>query len=58
MVREAEDVGVPELFARHQIWRTLDDDSDFFRQFPFWFLLAAYFWPSVQSGFHNRLKLS
>jgi hypothetical protein len=38
----AVDVGVPELFARHQIWRAFDDDSDFFRQFVFWFLLAAH----------------
>jgi hypothetical protein len=42
MLREAVDVGVQELFARHQIGRAFENDSDFFRQFPFWFLLAAH----------------
>ena len=42
MFGKAEDIGVQELFARHQIQRTLVDDADFFRQFPFWFLLAAH----------------
>jgi hypothetical protein len=34
VVRKAVDVGVPELLARHQIWRAFNDDADFFRQFP------------------------
>ncbi len=41
VVRKAVDVGVPESFAWHQIWRALKDNADFFRQFVFWFLLAA-----------------
>jgi hypothetical protein len=31
VVREAVDIGVPELLARHQIRRAFDDDSDFLR---------------------------
>jgi len=31
VVRKAVDVGVQELFARHQIWGAFDDDSNFFR---------------------------
>jgi len=42
VVRKAVDVGVPESFAWHQIWRALKDNADFFRQFVFWFLLAAH----------------
>ena len=42
VVRKAVDIGVQELLARHQVWRAFDDDSNFFRQFVFWFLLAAH----------------
>jgi hypothetical protein len=42
VVRKALDVGVPKFLARHQIWLALKDNADFFRQYPFWFFLAAH----------------
>jgi len=42
MVRKAVDVGVPELFARHQVWRALEDNSHLLWQLPFRFFLAGH----------------
>jgi hypothetical protein len=33
VVRKAVDVGVPELFARHQVWRAFEDGEHFVGQF-------------------------
>jgi len=33
VVRKAVDVGVPELFARHQVWKAFEDGEHFVGQF-------------------------
>jgi hypothetical protein len=42
VICKAVDVGVPELLARHEVWRALEDNSHLLWQLPFRFFLAAH----------------
>jgi len=42
MLRESIDVSVPKFFARFKVRGAIENGEHFFRQFVFWFLLAAH----------------